>query len=325
MKRKLAIGSIAAGAALATATLLWVGADGLHTVIPGELYRSGQPYPDQIEAIVTRLDIKTIVNLRGAGADRTEAVHAIADHLHVKQYDINLLSRELPYITELLKLIEVLKNAERPILVHCLSGVDRAGLASAVALLMRNDFGLQDAKWQTSVRYGVINTQSIGKQFLVQYEAWLSVIGQEHAPERFLEWATDNYVDGMGNLWFYLDSINSMTVSRSDSKRLRDGYVFELDGNDFRANGWAFDLRNRRLLKDVTVVLNNRSLTQTRYGRTRPDVADFFHIPEVIAAGWSVNANLSGWPRRCYDMRLRLTRLDGSVWQSSPQAKVCMR
>lgn len=324
MKRKLVIGSVAIGVAIVTAVVLWFSGDRLHTVVAGELYRSGQPDPDQIEAIIARLDIKTIVNLRG-NSDETDSVRAVAERLHVRQYDIDLHAYELPYITELLRLIDALQNAERPILIHCLSGVDRSGLASAVALLMRNDSSLSDARWQTSLLYGAIRSSSTGRQFLASYEAWLSAVRQEHTPEGFLHWVRNTYVDGMGNLWFYLDKINSMTIRQTDGTRLRDGYALDLNGNNFHANGWAIDLRNRRLLKDVTVILDDRLLMQTRYGHARPDVAEYFHIPEVIGSGWDVSADLSGWPRRCYDMHLRLTRLDGSVWQSPPQARVCLR
>ena len=157
------------------------------------------------------------------------------------------------------------------------------------------------------------------------YETWLSAGGRKHVPEVFLRWVKDHYVDEMGNLRFYLDSINSTRVTQNASTRRRDGYAFQLDRNDFHASGWAFDLRSRRLLKDVVVLLDDRPLTQTRYRRPRPDVADYFRIPELMGAGWEVSADLSGWPRRCYDMRLQLTRLDSRVWQSSPQATICLR
>ena len=239
MNRKLAIASVAAGGALVTAASLWYSADGLHTVISGELYRSGQPDPARIEAIAARLDLKTVINLRGPGTNESGPVRAVAEHLRLTQYDIDLLSHRLPPVTELLKLIEVLQQAERPILVHCLSGVDRTGFASAVALLMRDQFGLNDAKWQTSLRYGVIKTDSIGKQFLAQYETWLSAGGRKHMPELFLRWVKDHYVDEMGNLRFYLDSINSTRVTQNASTRRRDGYAFQLDRNDFHEIGRA--------------------------------------------------------------------------------------
>ncbi len=95
--------------------------------------------------------------------------------------------------------------------------------------------------------------------------------------------------------------------------------------NTFRAQGWGFDLRNRRLLKHVTVMLDDRPLAETRYGGARKDVADYFHIPEVEASGWEVNKDLSGWPRRCYNMSLQLTRANDSIWRSPTQARVCLR
>ncbi|MEE8302545.1 MAG: tyrosine-protein phosphatase [Candidatus Tectomicrobia bacterium] len=327
MKRRFLIGAVVLGVTLTTVSAVWLGSDNFHAVIADELYRRAQPDPEQLEGIIARHDINTIINLRGPSADEASytSVRAVAERFDVKYYDIDLNSRELPYITELLKLLEILQQAERPILVHCLDGADRSGLASAVALLIRNGYELRDARWQTSLRYRVAMADSIGKQFLAQYESWLQATAQRHTPARFLDWVRNDYVDSRGNLWFYLDSINFTVVSQNEQTRLSDGYAFQIDGNTFRAQGWGFDLRNRRLLKHVTVMLDDRPLAETRYGGARKDVADYFHIPEVEASGWEVNKDLSGWPRRCYNMSLQLTRANDSIWRSPTQARVCLR
>ncbi|MBM3358524.1 MAG: hypothetical protein FJY54_12460 [Betaproteobacteria bacterium] len=70
---------------------------------------------------------------------------------------------------------------------------------------------------------------------------------------------------------------------------------------------------------------DNRPLPQTRYGLMRNDVAEVFEIPAVAASGWAVEADLSGWARRCYDIRLRMVRSTGSAWQSQPLARPCLK
>jgi protein tyrosine/serine phosphatase len=52
------------------------------------------------------------------------------------------------------RLIALFASAQKPILIHCMSGADRTGLASAVYLAAISKQGEEAAEGQLSVRYG---------------------------------------------------------------------------------------------------------------------------------------------------------------------------
>lgn len=105
-------------------------------VAPG-VWRSNQPDPETIRRLGAR-GFRAILNLRG----RTEwgsyllerdACRAAGIALH----DIKLAARRPPTRAELRELDRLFGTLPRPFLIHCKSGADRAGLASAVFLLTR--------------------------------------------------------------------------------------------------------------------------------------------------------------------------------------------
>jgi protein tyrosine/serine phosphatase len=52
--------------------------------------------------------------------------------------------------------VEVLQKAEKPILVHCMSGADRSGLVSALYIAAVAKLGEEAAESQISFQYGHI-------------------------------------------------------------------------------------------------------------------------------------------------------------------------
>jgi len=106
----------------------------LAVVEEGALYRSAQLRPGQLADVVDELGIRTIVNLRGAKPDRRwyREQRAVANAKGVAHLDVRWSADRLPHRASLLDLLEVYRTAERPILVHCFSGADRAGEAAAI-------------------------------------------------------------------------------------------------------------------------------------------------------------------------------------------------
>jgi protein tyrosine/serine phosphatase len=106
-----------------------------HVVIPGELYRSAQPSANDIRDYARQYGIRTVVNLRGAAdrpwykAETDAAREAGIVHLDFKMYASKQLSPE-----RVRMLANMLRDAPKPILIHCFSGSDRTGLASVVYL-----------------------------------------------------------------------------------------------------------------------------------------------------------------------------------------------
>ncbi len=105
-----------------------------HTVIPGELYRSAQPSAAQLKDYVARYGIRTVINLRGASQDdawyREEIATARA--LGVDHVDFAMSASSIVTADAIDRLTDIMRTAQKPILIHCKAGADRSGIASAI-------------------------------------------------------------------------------------------------------------------------------------------------------------------------------------------------
>ncbi|MDH7600227.1 MAG: tyrosine-protein phosphatase [Sedimentisphaerales bacterium] len=169
----------------------------IRRVIPGQVYRSGQPSAKQLRQWIKDYQLRTIVDLRGPKAPFAAQEQAIASAMGVKVEFIRLSAFELAPRNELLKLIQVIRQAERPVLLHCYSGIDRAGLASALAAWLLAGQPYSKAKWYAWVppgpwkhkagQYHISDT-------LAMYEAYCRSKGLDpDDPSLFMHWATCIY------------------------------------------------------------------------------------------------------------------------------------
>ena len=133
--------------------------DNFHEVVPHRLYRSAQPSPADIDAYVEKYGIRTIINLRGEQPSEdwyrgevTEARRLGIEHIDFKMSAHHVLSQE-----DSERLIAIMMDAPKPILVHCKAGADRTGLASALYLAAVAKAGEEPAEAQISLRYGHIS------------------------------------------------------------------------------------------------------------------------------------------------------------------------
>ncbi len=130
-----------------------------HEVLPGQLYRSAQLSGARLGEEIDRYGIKTVINLRGENVGKgwyDDEVAATAAHgaTHVN-FGISARKDLTPEKTQ--QLLTLLKTAEQPILVHCMSGADRTGLASVIFLQQVAGIDEEEAEWQLSPIYGHIN------------------------------------------------------------------------------------------------------------------------------------------------------------------------
>lgn len=145
-----------------------------HKVIAGQLYRSGQPSASQLESWVRTYGIRTVINLRGANPGKgwydREVATAAALGLH--HIDIKVKS-SIPASRELTdRIVEAMRTAPKPILVHCEAGADRTGLAAALYLAAVVDIGEVAADRQLSFIYGHISVwPSAGRRMTQSFEA----------------------------------------------------------------------------------------------------------------------------------------------------------
>ncbi len=126
----------------------------LRAVVPGKIYRSAQPSETQLRKWVKKYGIKTVINLRAKKPKDFEKEKIIADQLGMKLMCIDLSGKRLITCPELLELVEALETAQTPVLLHCKSGIDRAGFASALAAFAIGHVDFDIAKWQAYVPPG---------------------------------------------------------------------------------------------------------------------------------------------------------------------------
>jgi protein tyrosine phosphatase (PTP) superfamily phosphohydrolase (DUF442 family) len=105
-----------------------------HVVDPARLYRSAKLSPDILQAEILHYGIKTVINLTGAHPDDQWYIDekAILNHLGVKLVDIPMRTERMPSRSEITALFDAFDHVRRPILLHCNSGADRTGEASAI-------------------------------------------------------------------------------------------------------------------------------------------------------------------------------------------------
>ncbi|NLH81350.1 MAG: dual specificity protein phosphatase family protein [Phyllobacteriaceae bacterium] len=154
---KFLLGAIAAVAVVVGGWFATIQITGnIHPVVPGVFYRSAQLSPEFLAETIARDHIATVVNLRGSHpADdwyRDEVgatAKAGATHL-----DFALSAGTEPGSDRIHALVELLRTAKKPVLVHCLQGADRSGLAAALFLRHVAGRDYADASRQLSIRYG---------------------------------------------------------------------------------------------------------------------------------------------------------------------------
>lgn len=129
-----------------------------HPVVAGEAYRSAQPDAEDLRAWVIETGIRSVINLRGrhAGTGWYDEEIAASDALGLKHYDFAMSASKGLDRAQAAALMAMLRDAPKPVLIHCKAGADRTGLASALYLAAYGQ-GEELAETQISLRYGHIS------------------------------------------------------------------------------------------------------------------------------------------------------------------------
>jgi predicted protein tyrosine phosphatase len=174
----------------------------VHVVADGAVYRSAQLAPADLERVVRQHHIRTVINL--CGHCDSEAWYTAESRatcrLDVCQEDIGFSASRLPSARDMRQLIEALDRCDYPILIHCHRGIDRTGMASAVALLLHTAMTPAEAREQLSLRYGHLSLGKLGHidRFFDLYQKWLNQTGKSHSPDLFRQWVEHDYCPGNG-------------------------------------------------------------------------------------------------------------------------------
>lgn len=157
--------------------------------IDEDMWRSNQPTPGRVEQ-AAKLGIRTIVNLRGARSDGGWRLEAEACARHgLDLVDFTARSRAAPDKQMLYDTKALFDRLEGPALLHCKSGADRAGLMSALYLLIHKGRPVAEAAKQLSFRYLHVKQAKTGllDAFLAAYAPY------EEKGMAFFDWVEEVY------------------------------------------------------------------------------------------------------------------------------------
>lgn len=169
-------------------------------VDPGQVYRSAQPV-NELPRLIAERHFESILNLRGGSVTDSwyrNEVELSAEN-GIDFYDFPMSAERRPTRRELLILLDLMDRCRYPLLIHCKSGADRTGLASALYLLYVKGRSPSKAMEAFSVLYGHVpihylsSTSHLHEPFH-EYEAWLARANLPHTPQRFRDWVRNDYV-----------------------------------------------------------------------------------------------------------------------------------
>ncbi|MHC5307829.1 fused DSP-PTPase phosphatase/NAD kinase-like protein [Bartonella sp. LJL80] len=147
----------------------WVG--NFHEVLPQELYRSAQPKPENIAFLAREYAIKTILNLRNDISEEELAEQQSAAKLAGISYiHYPVSSGKILQAEQIERLVEVMRAAPKPLLIHCEHGSNRTGLATAVYVGEIAGKTEMFSEFQLSPFYGHIPIPGIGRYAM--YQSW---------------------------------------------------------------------------------------------------------------------------------------------------------
>jgi protein tyrosine/serine phosphatase len=128
----------------------------LHAVTAGVLYRSAQLSKTEFAAAVGEYGIKSVLNLRGAHAGEAwyDGEMAAAGDLSLAHYDYPLSAKRFVTAQQINEILAIVRRAPKPLLIHCKSGADRAGLVAALYRFAETGASAADADRELTLVYG---------------------------------------------------------------------------------------------------------------------------------------------------------------------------
>jgi protein tyrosine/serine phosphatase len=117
------------------------------------VYRANQPSPSHLKSY-KKMGVRSVLSLRG----RANQSYALFEEDYCEKLDLKLVytpisSGSAPAAEDLINIIHVMRDLPKPLVLHCKSGADRAGLVSALFLLAENKQPIHQAKKQLSFKY----------------------------------------------------------------------------------------------------------------------------------------------------------------------------
>ncbi|MEM6439618.1 MAG: tyrosine-protein phosphatase [Pseudomonadota bacterium] len=157
---------------------------------PPRAWRSAQPLPGQIARLARRTGLRAVVSLRGGVLFGSYPLEREAcARLGVAFRRAVLRSRDLPSREELRALVALMRGLETPVLFHCKSGADRAGLMAALWRIVMEGASADAAASELSLARGHLSSGPTGVLDAFLQEAARA----EAAGVPFLDWIETGY------------------------------------------------------------------------------------------------------------------------------------
>jgi protein tyrosine/serine phosphatase len=158
--------------------------------VAGDAWRSAQPAPRHLRKF-KRDGIKTVVNLRG---ERKCGSYWLEERwckeLGLELVNFQIRSRAAPTVEEFRRAKSLFQRIEYPMVMHCKSGADRAGMMSVLFRHFREGVPIEQARDQLALRYGHIRQADTG---ILDYVFDRYVADNELQPITFMDWVESRY------------------------------------------------------------------------------------------------------------------------------------
>lgn len=160
-----------------------------YEIAPG-VYRSNHPGPRRLKRYAD-LGITSVLTLRG----KERYAHYLLEEeackkLGLKLYVTKLWARNATNRDRLVHVLDTIREIEKPFVFHCKSGADRAGIVSAMYLMVFEDVPVEEARKQLGMKYLHMKWTKTGVQdyILDVYEA-----RKNDEPIGFEDWLKTEY------------------------------------------------------------------------------------------------------------------------------------
>lgn len=175
----------------------FLGGSNLHEEDPGRLYRSARLNPSELDALIKREGLRTVVAFTGDPQRHAwfAKYQKVCQANDVKLYAINLRDEVIPSRNALIQLVNVLESCPRPVVVQGYRGIDHSSFAAAVGKLL-DGATPQVALQQFGLKYGQFGKPEhspLGRT-LLSYQDWLNAHHWPHTVARFRSWAREDYL-----------------------------------------------------------------------------------------------------------------------------------
>jgi protein tyrosine/serine phosphatase len=157
--RSIKIGIVAVGLTAGSCGAYWGAIQyqgNFHAVKEGAFYRSAQLNKNELQSAIRDHNIRSVLNLRGAHPGQTwyDEELAVSQALGVAHYDYSLSSHRFVTRQQIGEVLGIVRDAPKPLLVHCKAGADRTGLISALYRFAGEGENADQADRELSLVYG---------------------------------------------------------------------------------------------------------------------------------------------------------------------------